>query len=731
MPQWQTISLRNEGTTMKTLTRWITAAVLTGVLAVTGAPAAESFSVLLQKGIFAEETEGNLDAAIKIYQQITVEAAANRAVAAQAQFRLAVCQQKKGDKAQAISLLNDLLKQFPSEAALGQKARALLVDLGQTAAGNITIRQLPLQVDSVMTVSPDGRFIAYMPKGSDGFAICEIATGKIWTAITGKIPNQALFSPDGRYIAYKFKSDDEPSYPIYVARIDGSEAKVVFAGTKGMKNELHDWSPDGGRLIVETWDNKTTGVGTVDIKTGALRETKRWDPPPYIRRMCLSANGRYVAFGVGKGAENQRKITVLDLESAIETTLVEREVGDVVGWAPGDAKLLFSSDRTGTKSLWAVPVREGKPASEPELVKANVNVGEIVPIGLTRDGSFYYTETKFSKDVYVAAADLQTGAISAQPRRVSDRFWGQQSDPVWSKDGQSLMFVVQGAFYVGDFQKRFIAVSMATGERKEFPVSETFRTWLQHYAWSHDRSFLLATAGRAGVGHGIHRYELATGSTEMLVKTMNSTVPGHWICHPRLSPDGDAFYYTRRDFFKGADERTDYKDSIIRRHLRSGNEEIVYASPDRLQIWWPYELSSDGKRLAVVTSDEFRIKDFVVALKVRDVDGHETRELVRMAPRENLTSLAWTPDGKRLVYTKAFPGKNQEEDGPCEVWSTAVDSGQSVELKFSQPGIRDVAIHPDGRQIAFRAGSSNVRSVWSMDGLFSPAVAGSARTTNN
>ena len=146
---------------MKKLRQFIWAAVIIGSVLTPSARAAESFSLLLQKGIFAEETEGNLDAAIKIYQQITAEAATNRSVVAQAQYRLGVCYQKKGNKAQAISILNDLLKQFPAEAALGQKARDLLADLGQTPSSNITIRRVLTDASGVRGVlTADGKYIS-------------------------------------------------------------------------------------------------------------------------------------------------------------------------------------------------------------------------------------------------------------------------------------------------------------------------------------------------------------------------------------------------------------------------------------------------------------------------------------------------------------------------------------------------------------------------------------------
>src|SRR5687767_2953507 len=66
------------------------------VLALSTPAWAQSVSVLLQKGIFAEETVGDLDAAIKVYAQIVAEADASQAQVAQAHYRLGICYQKKG-----------------------------------------------------------------------------------------------------------------------------------------------------------------------------------------------------------------------------------------------------------------------------------------------------------------------------------------------------------------------------------------------------------------------------------------------------------------------------------------------------------------------------------------------------------------------------------------------------------------------------------------------------------
>ncbi|MCP4378257.1 MAG: hypothetical protein GY794_19035, partial [bacterium] len=83
---------------MKLTTLFLLVAITTSATQIVQA---ESPAMLLEKGIFAEETKGDVDAAIKIYKQITDDAKANRKYVAQAMYRLGVCymKQKKNDDA--------------------------------------------------------------------------------------------------------------------------------------------------------------------------------------------------------------------------------------------------------------------------------------------------------------------------------------------------------------------------------------------------------------------------------------------------------------------------------------------------------------------------------------------------------------------------------------------------------------------------------------------------------
>src|SRR5580765_4739776 len=75
-------------------------------------------SELLEKGIYTEETKGELSAALDIYRQVLKEAGSDRALAAQAQLRLGLCELKLGNKPQAIFELEQLKDQFPDKDKL-------------------------------------------------------------------------------------------------------------------------------------------------------------------------------------------------------------------------------------------------------------------------------------------------------------------------------------------------------------------------------------------------------------------------------------------------------------------------------------------------------------------------------------------------------------------------------------------------------------------------------------
>src|ERR1039457_273453 len=106
--------------------KWFAIAVLASLLGGGHSLQAQTASELLQKGIYLQETMGDLDGAMKIYKQVGQMAQQSRADAAQAQYRLAVCLEKKGQQAEAARTFQKLVELYPEQTDLVAKVKAAL-----------------------------------------------------------------------------------------------------------------------------------------------------------------------------------------------------------------------------------------------------------------------------------------------------------------------------------------------------------------------------------------------------------------------------------------------------------------------------------------------------------------------------------------------------------------------------------------------------------------------------
>ena len=102
--------------------------LLVGAMASAQGAATVPPSELLEQGIYSEETKGDLDAAMRLYQQVVDEAKSTRALAAQAQYRLGVCYYKKKDFAGAAAAFEKLSQDFPDQKEIVARATEYLAN---------------------------------------------------------------------------------------------------------------------------------------------------------------------------------------------------------------------------------------------------------------------------------------------------------------------------------------------------------------------------------------------------------------------------------------------------------------------------------------------------------------------------------------------------------------------------------------------------------------------------
>jgi len=99
------------------------------------ARAAEDLSATLQRGLFEEEANNNLPAAIKAYEAVVNATDAQRKLAGTALFRLAECNRKLGRTNDAVALYQRVLREYPDQTRLADLSRQYVVTTAPTELG--------------------------------------------------------------------------------------------------------------------------------------------------------------------------------------------------------------------------------------------------------------------------------------------------------------------------------------------------------------------------------------------------------------------------------------------------------------------------------------------------------------------------------------------------------------------------------------------------------------------
>jgi Tol biopolymer transport system component len=373
----------------------------------------------------------------------------------------------------------------------------------------------------------------------------------------------------------------------------------------------------------------------------------------------------------------------------------------LLGWLPDGKGILFASDRTGSVSMWFLPISGGKAQGAPEIVKEGVE--QIVPMGFTQSGAFYYAQGRQVLDVYVARIDPQTGKISAPPDKAIKRFEGANSWPDYSFDGKYLAYLsTRSHSYQAALRPNILCIrSLESGKEREF-ITKFKR--LAGTRWAPDGHSLYLAAWD-NQGRGIYRVNAQSGEFTVMVRNQP---PASLHRHHEISPDGNIFIYGRRD-----NAKEPYR--ILSRNLATGEEKQLYSADDRNM----FSISPDGRRLALINMDKKKV------LSVMPLNGSEPRVLLRFEEAMNYSgAIEWTPDGKYILFTRLHSTKDWQE---YALWRIAAEGGEPQQLNLVMADFQDLSAHPDGLQLAFDSVgfARNFSAIWVMENFLPPSASAS------
>lgn len=673
--------------------------------------------ILLESARQKETVEGDLKGAIRQYEEIVKKFAADRATAAKALVRTAEAHQKLGD-AEAQRIFERVIRDYSDQKEPVDQARARLAMLKPKPTPDGVVNRVAWTVADggwiEGKISPDGRYVPYVHyKEGGNLYLRDLVSGTdrqlTNTGTDGRqregeeyqCAHEYAFSRDGKQLVYSWDRGATGRYELRVVNLQGSGLPVprrLFDHEDTTWVMPHDWSPDGKWIAVQIQrKDNTAQIGLVSAENGSLKVLKSidWRGP---NAMYFSPDGQYLAYDLPAGESLlQRDILVLAMDGSREIPAEVHPSDDsFLGWSPDGKRLLFASDRSGSRDLWARQFSDGKPHGQPELLKRDI--GRFNSMGITSSGKLHYAVAPpaRSSDIRTAEFDFVKGDFVSPPVQAVSSYVGNNSSPEWAPDGKHFAWVSRrGSSMAPQF---VIGIrSTQTGEVRELMLPPNFYV-LGSFSWGHDgNSFLLGglNKGRSGV----FRVDRESGRTSLVVDTKHERIG----CE---SPDGGILYYVVR---AANDSR---EVNIVKRVLASGEETVLLKGNYRLR-----SVSSDGRYLAVNETSS-RSGPPHAALLV-PTGGGTPRELMRVNEPNTAGFHAWTADRQAALI-----GKNV--DGKLERWRVPLDGGEPerLEVKVRIPG-RVFSVHPDGRQILFEAPMPSRRpEVWVLE-HFLPSLSAS------
>ena len=675
----------------------LVAVVVTLLIIVVSLPASAQDRAAFEKALLLEEAQAQLEEAISAYQEI-IDESADPAVAAQAQLHVGICYEKLGLK-QARLAYQKVIDNFPTQIEIVNVAKEKLsilntvakpIDTGSKAFQLQQVWAKPY--DTMGSPSPDGRYMSYVNWNVPCLAIYEFETEKSRdiTSTTGTWEGDSvwaensIWSPDGKKLAYVWYGKEYVS--IRTVGIDSSEPVEIFGDKKLIFCHPNSWSADG-KYILAVLCHKDRGheIVLISIDDHSVRSLKKLKPGHHPWT-SLSPDGKFVAYSFAPDMNSPKTdIYLLSTVDGTEKTLINHPATDFDPlWMPDGKNIIFFSDRTGTLSAWSQKVSDGAADGEEKLIK---NLNRLSPKTIIPNGDLYISFLEGGYDVFNAIIDPESGKVTSAPQRVVETNVGWNGAACFSPDGKTMAYVSLRGVLDPTFawgQQSLILRDLQTGEERELiPRSSELTRGRARLKWSPDSDEILFV-GRDQTGPpGAYVLNIHNNSFESI--TGKKDFNGADVV---WANESNKFYY----FYRGETE----KDGVYSID-RNSYEETKILSESNIQGM----ARRPGKNeLAVIAGN---------VIKLLNLENNEVAEVFELEPGVKHTYIEWSPDGNWLYFIKCTGEKT------VELWRIDAqgDNGQLVEKSF--PHLYNLAIHPDGKRLAFTVGKGGDRSsIWVM-----------------
>ena len=678
-----------------------------------GPATAQSGHDLFQQALLKERAEGELGAAIQLYEQIVRDFSADRELAARALVQIGQCWEKLGS-AEAEEAYQRVVRDFADQPDLVAQAEARLAALMalQRAALAAEVERQPtfrkIEIASKPqngVLSPDGTTLAFASGGSLWLVPIH---GRVDPYIAGEpvrltepmgvrglinLGNSLAWSGDGEWIAFN-AGPDGGHLRIYLISSAGGETRQVpgipWEGGSSWGSQI-SLSTDGRTLAFTHLDPRhpdslrgAESLYTMPVEGGEAVRLASPQSEVAWREMApsYSPDGSLLAFA--------RRVEVDDPETPSYQLWVKpvdggppvlvadsTQVRYPPVWSPNSRLLAFirpAAESRGRDDVWVSSIAgDGQPVGAPRVFSLPQRAWHIS--GWTPgDELAAFMEAETRAALYTVPVEGGR-AMQITPNDLVFH-------PRWTPDGKTVVYR-GGSTWLA-------AVPAEGGEPSEIGIDSPRVTPVLPGGGLHvspDGRKILFSGYRVGGPRGV---DIWTIPVEGGLPTPITDSPTQ-DRYPCWGPGGESIAFIRYRIVS----ETEGFHNLYLVPSAGGEPRAITVDADSVTSA-AFAFSPDGESLAYFSNG---------ALKVRPAEGGESRVVARPERVGGHSELAWSPDGQRIAYT-----------GRASIWITSVDGGEPVEVRTGvlEVGAQNLHIDwsPDGRRIVFSASMGGGLELW-------------------
>jgi Tol biopolymer transport system component len=452
----------------------------------------------------------------------------------------------------------------------------------------------PMVVNYRMSLSPDGKIIAFSSLDADGTHIYKMpVAGGVPQRLVNTHAREPVFSPDGKMIAYvEQKNLGAAGGNLWVVAANGGSPRLVaHAGNASTPV----WSPDGKMLAFVDYDTShKINIVRLEQEEKAGGEKISFDCPKEISQVRRLAGWTPEnVIGAIAGTPIEYALFAQPLEGGKARFVTHGGLAGEPHWSPDGRRIYFVSK----SAISYVPVEDGDVTTVPIQSETKMDIWAYGSgIRVSPDGKqIVFAGRKgqvFGNIMHIWTLPVAGGA----PRQLTDKPV-QDWYPCWSPDGRSIAFVrvtPSGSWDLIDQKANIFVMPSEGGEPRQITSAS-------------DRVF--------------------------------NASPVVW------SPDGKLLAYFSRD-------KDDADTGMIKIIPANGGNPRVVTAVQHIYANKELAWSPDSKRIAFNAVRHETPKNIVSnSIKIVSLEDGSVKEIVPdLKDVREMYHLDWSPDGKTLVF---------------------------------------------------------------------------------